>query len=102
MSARCQNHLFDIAVLFHDVDLAIMREIQLDRELYESLNTSKGGSRRTRTVFNEEVPEVQDFESHLRAVKSNRVHDLDLTSLIDTRFNNIRSLAAVTLVDLYR
>lgn len=97
--ARCQNNLFDIAVLFHDVDLAIMRVVQLDRELYEGLNAIKGGSRRTRTVFNEVVPEIQNFESHFRAVKGNSVHDLDLTSLIDTRFNNIRSLAAIVFVE---
>jgi hypothetical protein len=89
--------VFDIAVLFHDVDLAIMRVVQLDRELYEGLNAIKGGSRRT--VFNEVVPEIQNFESHFRAVKGNSVHDLDLTSLIDTRFNNIRSLAAIVFVE---
>jgi hypothetical protein len=81
-----------MAILFYDIDLAIMREIQLDREFHKEVNNEKKNYMlRTRSLFNEDCPNLQPFEQNikLRAITGHTIHDLEISALIDTTFNNI-------------
>ena len=94
----CQAHLCEIAVLFHDIDWAIMREISLDRAYLLKENYSK---LRARTLFDEKCHLLQPFEQAMneRTSHAHSIHDLEISSLVDTTFNNIRSLAATSLLE---
>ncbi|KAN0110333.1 hypothetical protein V8E51_006720 [Hyaloscypha variabilis] len=104
LSRKCQAHLFDIAVLFHDMDWAVMREITFDRAFYldSSNKLEKRDPRlRTQALFSEECPCLQPFEQAIndRAVTGHTIHNLEIGTLIDTTFNSIWALAATSLFE---
>ena len=107
LSEKCQGDLFDIAVLFHEIDLAVMQEIQLDREFYanydENVDYGKEGrpqAMRIRTLFDEDCQNLEDFEQNLqnREIKGHSILESDVEVLRGAKFNNIWALSAVSLL----
>jgi len=98
LSGNCQAHLLEIAVLFRDIDRAIMREINFDRAYYLKDFTTR---MRDRTLFDEDCPLLQPFEQAMndRTINAHTIHDLDIGALVDTTFNNIWALAATSLLE---
>jgi hypothetical protein len=56
---------------------------------------------RTCSLFNEDCPNLQPFEQSIKlwAITGHTIHDLEIGTLIDTTFNNIRGLAATSLLE---
>src|ERR1035441_10688841 len=82
--------------------LAKYREIQFDCDFYKELDKENKANRpRTRSLSNEDCPNLQPFEQTInnREITGQTIHDLDITAFIGTKFNNIWSLAATSLLD---
>jgi hypothetical protein len=106
LSALCQTHLFDIAVIIHDIDLAIFQEIQFDRDFYKG-HEKKGDRPRARSLFytnpgssTDRYPNLESFEQtiYMREITGQTIQDLKITALIETRFNDVWRLAATSLL----
>lgn len=84
-------------VLFHEIDLAIVHEIQSDRDFYRNTPART----RTQSRFDEISSHVGKF--HLKVLghqpsQSHRLHTIDIDSLVDTRYNDVWKLAAEALL----
>lgn len=80
--------------------MAILREIQFDRDFYKD-EKEKYNRPRSHSLFNEDCSNLQPFERTIskRGITGHNIHDLDITALIGTEFNKIWSLAATSLLE---